>query len=216
MSCKNILWTLRTSITSVQVQSEEPWIPWELCKLVELVGRRRSRGRPVSLRGLPAHAVDSRALSVPATADEQPRRSWSPTTPGWRSRPRSAIICSRWRQPAGKSRESRRPFSMCRRPWRRALTTPGISAATARSGTRRMPDRSAHDPARRRPAHARRPERSGGQPGQAPPPGLPERLPDRPVGHVAHGHGRLGHPLPEGRRRRAFSVHTGRSTTSRP
>ena len=31
---KNILWTLRASITSVQVQSEEPWIPWELCKLV--------------------------------------------------------------------------------------------------------------------------------------------------------------------------------------
>ncbi len=31
---KNILWTLRDSITSVQVQSEEPWIPWELCKLV--------------------------------------------------------------------------------------------------------------------------------------------------------------------------------------
>jgi hypothetical protein len=31
---KNILWTLRASITSVQVQSDEPWIPWELCKLV--------------------------------------------------------------------------------------------------------------------------------------------------------------------------------------
>jgi CHAT domain-containing protein len=31
---KNVLWTLRDSITSVQVQSEEPWIPWELCKLV--------------------------------------------------------------------------------------------------------------------------------------------------------------------------------------
>ncbi|HEX8202542.1 MAG TPA: CHAT domain-containing protein, partial [Isosphaeraceae bacterium] len=28
------LWNLRARITSVQVQSEEPWIPWELCKLV--------------------------------------------------------------------------------------------------------------------------------------------------------------------------------------
>lgn len=31
---RNILWKLRARITSVQVQSEEPWIPWELCKLV--------------------------------------------------------------------------------------------------------------------------------------------------------------------------------------
>jgi hypothetical protein len=30
---RGILWKLRTRITSVQVQSEEPWIPWELCKL---------------------------------------------------------------------------------------------------------------------------------------------------------------------------------------
>jgi hypothetical protein len=30
---RTILWRLRTRITSVQVQSEEPWIPWELCKL---------------------------------------------------------------------------------------------------------------------------------------------------------------------------------------
>jgi hypothetical protein len=31
---RGILWKLRARITSVQVQSEEPWIPWELCKLV--------------------------------------------------------------------------------------------------------------------------------------------------------------------------------------
>jgi hypothetical protein len=28
-----LLWSLRNRIQSVQVQSEEPWIPWELCKL---------------------------------------------------------------------------------------------------------------------------------------------------------------------------------------
>ncbi|MBM4431623.1 MAG: CHAT domain-containing protein [Chloroflexi bacterium] len=28
-----LLWSLRERIRSVQVQSEEPWIPWELCKL---------------------------------------------------------------------------------------------------------------------------------------------------------------------------------------
>ena len=52
---KNILWTLRASITSVQVQSEEPWIPWELCKLVKhrpaAESRRvRSSARPFSSR----------------------------------------------------------------------------------------------------------------------------------------------------------------------
>jgi len=31
---KGILWKLRARVTSVQVQSDEPWIPWELCKLV--------------------------------------------------------------------------------------------------------------------------------------------------------------------------------------
>ncbi len=30
---QNLLWDLRNQITSVLVQSEEPWIPWELCKL---------------------------------------------------------------------------------------------------------------------------------------------------------------------------------------
>ena len=31
---RRALWSLRGRITSVQVQSEEPWIPWELCKLL--------------------------------------------------------------------------------------------------------------------------------------------------------------------------------------
>ena len=30
---QTLLWSLRNRIQSVQVQSEEPWIPWELCKL---------------------------------------------------------------------------------------------------------------------------------------------------------------------------------------
>ncbi len=30
---QRLLWSLRNRIHSVQVQSEEPWIPWELCKL---------------------------------------------------------------------------------------------------------------------------------------------------------------------------------------
>jgi CHAT domain len=30
---QEVLWSLRDRIRSVQVQSEEPWIPWELCKL---------------------------------------------------------------------------------------------------------------------------------------------------------------------------------------
>lgn len=35
-----VLWSLRDRIHSVQIQSEEPWIPWELCKLV---GRENGR-----------------------------------------------------------------------------------------------------------------------------------------------------------------------------
>jgi hypothetical protein len=31
---RRALWAIRGRITSVQVQSEEPWIPWELCKLL--------------------------------------------------------------------------------------------------------------------------------------------------------------------------------------
>jgi hypothetical protein len=31
---RRALWALRGRITSVQIQSEEPWIPWELCKLL--------------------------------------------------------------------------------------------------------------------------------------------------------------------------------------
>jgi hypothetical protein len=30
---RDLLWTLRERIHSVQIQSQEPWIPWELCKL---------------------------------------------------------------------------------------------------------------------------------------------------------------------------------------
>jgi CHAT domain len=30
---RRALWSVRARITSVQIQSEEPWIPWELCKL---------------------------------------------------------------------------------------------------------------------------------------------------------------------------------------
>jgi hypothetical protein len=30
---RKLLWTLKESIKSIWVQSEEPWIPWELCKL---------------------------------------------------------------------------------------------------------------------------------------------------------------------------------------
>ena len=30
---QQLLWSLHSRIQSVQVQSEEPWIPWELCKL---------------------------------------------------------------------------------------------------------------------------------------------------------------------------------------
>lgn len=30
---RELLWSLRKNITSIQIQSEEPWVPWELCKL---------------------------------------------------------------------------------------------------------------------------------------------------------------------------------------
>ena len=30
---KVLLWELRDQITTVEIQSDEPWIPWELCKL---------------------------------------------------------------------------------------------------------------------------------------------------------------------------------------
>jgi hypothetical protein len=39
-----ILWQLRDRIRVVQVQSEEPWIPWELCKLQGRKGRRIVEG----------------------------------------------------------------------------------------------------------------------------------------------------------------------------
>ena len=39
---RTLLWSLRPRIHSVQLQSEEPWIPWELCKL-----QGRENGRVV-------------------------------------------------------------------------------------------------------------------------------------------------------------------------
>ena len=38
------LWTVRDRITSIIVQSEEPWIPWELCKLTGRDGARIVEG----------------------------------------------------------------------------------------------------------------------------------------------------------------------------
>ena len=38
------LWTVRDRITSIIVQSEEPWIPWELCKLTGREGGRIVEG----------------------------------------------------------------------------------------------------------------------------------------------------------------------------
>lgn len=35
-----VLWSLRGRISSVQIQSDEPWIPWELCKLFGREGKR--------------------------------------------------------------------------------------------------------------------------------------------------------------------------------
>ncbi len=39
-----LLWAPRERITSVQVQSEEPWIPWELCKLLGADGGEVEEG----------------------------------------------------------------------------------------------------------------------------------------------------------------------------
>ena len=41
---RELLWSLRSSITSVVIQSEEPWIPWELCKMVGEEGGRLVEG----------------------------------------------------------------------------------------------------------------------------------------------------------------------------
>jgi hypothetical protein len=39
-----VLWSLRGRIRSVQIQSEEPWIPWELCRLCSDEGGRTVEG----------------------------------------------------------------------------------------------------------------------------------------------------------------------------
>lgn len=39
-SLQERLWSLRTRIRSLRVESEEPWIPWELCRLVGRQGDR--------------------------------------------------------------------------------------------------------------------------------------------------------------------------------
>lgn len=41
---RNKLWELREQITSVLIQSEEPWVPWELCKLSGRVNGRVVEG----------------------------------------------------------------------------------------------------------------------------------------------------------------------------
>ena len=212
---KNILWTLRASITSVQVQSEEPWIPWELCKLVSAPAGGGVEEGPFlceafqltrwipGLPQFPQVRMNRLALVVPddsglafAAAERDYMLSLASTGPAGHANPGHLSRCAGG---PGVGHVRHLAFQRSRRLSERGDARPV-----------------GHDPARRRPAHARKPERPGGQPGQAPPPGLPERLPDRPVGHVAHGHGRLGHPLLEGWRRRASWALTGRSTTSRP
>jgi hypothetical protein len=37
---RNLLWDLRDRVQSIQVQSEEPWIPWELCRMLGRVDGR--------------------------------------------------------------------------------------------------------------------------------------------------------------------------------
>jgi hypothetical protein len=41
---QTLLWSLRGRIRSVQIQSEEPWIPWELCRLCGEEGGRTVEG----------------------------------------------------------------------------------------------------------------------------------------------------------------------------
>ena len=71
-----LLWTLRDRIQSVQIRSEEPWIPWELCKLTSEENGRIVEGPFLgeafavtrSLRGLasaPALTLRNMALVVP-------------------------------------------------------------------------------------------------------------------------------------------------------
>jgi CHAT domain len=42
------LWSMRGHITSIQIQSEEPWVPWELCKLSGMEDGRIVDGRFLS------------------------------------------------------------------------------------------------------------------------------------------------------------------------
>lgn len=75
-----LLWSLRSRIQSIQVQSEEPWIPWELCKLCGKEGGRMVEG-PFLCEGFaltrwlpgiafkPALKLENLALVVPADSD---------------------------------------------------------------------------------------------------------------------------------------------------
>ena len=168
-------------ITSVQVQSEEPWIPWELCKLVGKSADsdeiedgpflceafQLTRWIP-GLAQIPQLGMKKLALVVPND-----------------SRPTLRGLGARLRPLAGRGRRassrSPRPSWTYWRPW-----PPGLRRLAFQRPRRRSQRAKARavgdDPARGRQAHARRPERSGGQPGQAAPAGLPERLPDWPVG----------------------------------
>ena len=41
---QTLLWSLRQRIQSIQIHSEEPWIPWELCKLTNTADGRTEEG----------------------------------------------------------------------------------------------------------------------------------------------------------------------------
>ena len=208
---KNILWTLRDSITSVQVQSDEPWIPWELCKLVSSSAGGGVEEGPFSAR--PSSSRVTRALPVSAFEHEKP----------------GAVVPD----------DSGLAFAGAEPDYMLSLAGAGgqvtripasfldVAAALA-SGSydswhfsghalseRALPDRSAPDPARRRTAHAGRPERTGGQPGQAPPPGFSNACQVGQSGMSLTGMGgwaiRFLNAGAGG-----FLGPTGRSTTSRP
>ena len=184
----------------MQVQSEEPWIPWELCKLVSAPAGGGVEEGPFLCRGLSAHAMDSGlpqfpqvrmnrlALVVPddsglAFAAAERDYMLSLASPARQvTRIPATFLDVQAALGVGRIRHLAFQRSRCFRN----EAMPDRSGMILQGGDRLTPENLSGRTANL---------------GKVPPLGFPECLPDRPVGHVAHGHGRLGHSLFESRRR---------------
>ena len=195
---RETLWEVRDRISSIIVQSEEPWIPWELCRLVGREGGQVVEGPFLCeaytiTRWLPGVGF-KRPLSLRKIAVVVPDDSAATRHAGARLRP---VAGREGPQGHRVTRDIRRGAGRVRRTGR---STAGTSPATGQRATRtRTSPRWSSSAASRYAGDGERErhERRGLAPG-----GLHQCLPGGPIRDGAHRHRRLGEPIRRMRRRR--------------